>query len=820
MQCTGEGKKGILIISDYPSYDEDESGKEFSDKGFDRLKQELLKYKVSLDRDCWKVYAVNCNPKEKVASKHIDCCKPFVTNIIEEKKPNKIIVCGNAALESLYGGRTKHMSSVGKCMGLKFWDSNFNAWVFPIWSPLYVSKINKDKLAQSEYNRHIEFAITSDPTPLRKEWNPIHKLIDYTDACTALENCLNKDTLIAIDYETTGLDPFQDGHKTVSFGWANNKGAWAVPVDHHYWTREQQLVIKDLIVKILRKRKIKKIVHNISFEYVWTKQMFNIDPGNFYWDTQLASHIIDNRSGITYLKFQAFMRWGIGEYDDDASNFITSTDGTGFNKMLQMPVPSLLEYNALDALYTYELYKEQQEEIKDNELKAYRFAHEGALVLCEMSYNGIRIKKEYYIKQRKALEQERDALVEEINNSSEVAAYSRKYGKFDYNSPIHVQNILFDVLGLEPIKKTKTGNSVDEEVLNKINIPLTENIIKIRKLEKMMSTYVDAFINKSSNGFLHPSFSLSLARTYRSSSSNPNFQAIPKRDPKAKAVTRSGMVPRDGCVLGEMDFSGAEITTSIFYHKDPNFIAYQIDPEKGDMHRDAGAHILKIKSDELHKRLRQATKGGFTFAEFYGSYYVSCAKKMWDEFPHTVEDDGTPVKVKGIGIDEYMRKTFGSYSKFEDHIKEFERIFWNEWFPVYTKWKDSVVDFHIKHGFIETYLGFKFKGYMDRNKCTNYPIQSTSFHLLLYTAVQVYKEIKRRGLSTLLIGQIHDSIIMDIPVHEIDEIAEIVNEIVSNLHNTFKWMTIPMGLDFEISETYEMGGSFSKMKPYEKVTTS
>jgi len=253
------------------------------------------------------------------------------------------------------------------------------------------------------------------------------------------------------------------------------------------------------------------------------------------------------------------------------------------------------------------------------------------------------------------------------------------------------------------------------------------------------------------------------------------------------------------------------IVKNCYYHKDPTFYEYQTEGG-GDMHRDASAEILKIIGDEVSKPVRQATKSIWTFAQFYGSYYGSCAKQGWEEYPLLVDDDGAPVQIRGINIDEWMKKTFKNYRVFENHLKKFEDKFWNDWFKVYTEWKKSVVQKYKKDGYIETFMGFRFKGYMNSKQCTNYPIQGTSFHLLLYTAYAFWQECIKRNLDTLIIGQIHDSLILDIPIDEIDIVSEILVDIISNLHKKFTWMDFPMGLDFEISAPYEQGGSFAKMK--------
>lgn len=812
---SGQGGKKILIIGEAPTTIDDTKGT----LRFHRLvSKELLALGINANKDCWYTTAVQCTTYNESLKKsgeptdlQVQNCRNAVTSLIKELKPTKILLMGNPALKMFYGDRNTQCTSAYKMAGMKLWDSTYNAWVFPLWDAEFIQKKKFDKLLYSEFKRCFTYAVDYSSKPLKKNWNPIHKLTNFKDAVIALKHCLRNELCIAIDYETTGLDMFKKGHKTVSFAWATSKGAWAVPVQHPHWKKKEQEEIFSLIQKILRKRKIRKIVQGINFEYPWTKRQMKTKPSNFFWDTQLATHVLDARTGITGLKFQCFARWGIEEYDKLSKKYIKQVNGNAFNDMLKMPVEALLEYNAKDTLYTYELYLEQLGEFEGRELEAYNFMHEGAIAMCEMSYNGICINEEFYIQQKKELEAERDKLIEQINNSKEAKKYAVLMKRtFDYNSPKHLQVMLFDVLKLKSIKETKTGHSVDEEVLTKIGIPLTKDIITVRKLNKMITTYVDGFLKRAEMGKLHPTFSLHRARSFRSSSSNPNWQNVPKRDPKAKRITRSGIVPRPGNVLGELDFSGAEISVSCYMHKDPTFIKYQTSGG-GDMHRDASAEILKIKGDEVPKQIRQCTKGVWTFSQFYGSYYVSCAKQGWSDYPLCVDGDNNPVQVRGMPVGEWMKDTFKNQKGFENHLKKFQDKFWNDWFKVYTKWKDQICKEYIRKGYIETPFGFRCKGLMDNKQATNYIIQGTSFHLLLHTIIEFWKECKRRGMKTLIVGQIHDSLIIDAPVEELPAVKEIIADIIPNLHKTFKWMDFPMGYDLELSAPYEDGGSFAKM---------
>jgi len=811
MKYTGEGGKGILFIAEAPGQTEDETGKQLVGKAGQRLRKELYNLGINLDKDCWKINSVNCRPitaeggNATPTNNQINACRPYLMGIVKDLKPKKIVLLGAVAIEAFYGDRVDD-NKINKYAGLKFWDSVHNAWVFPIFHPSYILRKDYDKGLSSYFSRTIKAAIEADDTPLHKQWNPIRPLVDFQEAVKYLSNIIKNHKTVALDWETTGLKSQPEGHKIATVGLANDEGAVAIPVEHPHWTEEQQRKIKFLVANLMKSRKVKKVVHSLGFEYAWAKNILKIEPQGIIFDTQIGVHIEDNRQGITGLKFQAFRRWGVEGYENEVDPFLKAKNGV-FNQIFKAPLDLLLQYNAQDALYTWEIYKELQATFDDDDRMAYKVLHEGMLVLAEMHCNGIKIRNQYYIRERKRLEGIRDEVLADIAKLEEMGMFKKKFGRsFDMASNDDMQDMLFDIMKLKPLKQTKTGFSVDEDVLGKIKIPLTEMVLKVRKISKQISTYIDGFMRESFNGIMHPWFYLDRARTYRSSSANPNFQNVPKRDEEAMRTIRSGMVPFLMCLLGEADFSGAEVATSCFYHKDENFIRYQKDKEHADMHKDAASEIWKVDRSLISKPIRQDTKGGFVFAEFYGGYYVDCATLMWETMLDYKLTDGTPLRehVKKVGLN--------TYAKFEKHVQQFEQKFWDEWFPGYKKWKKEVHEEYIRTGIVKTLLGFKFRGYMDRKQCSNYPVQGTSFHLLLITLVKLYRRIKKEGKLTKLIGQIHDSIVANIVPEELEWFKKTVAEIVRGLDKTFTWMTVPMDVEIDLSDTYEEGGSFARMK--------
>lgn len=309
------------------------------------------------------------------------------------------------------------------------------------------------------------------------------------------------------------------------------------------------------------------------------------------------------------------------------------------------------------------------------------------------------------------------------------------------------------------------------------------------------------------------------------------MQNIPKRDAIIKELIRRGIVPSHNSLLCEADFSGAEVITSVCYHKDKNFYNYLVDPTT-DMHRDCACDLFLLPHDmlanknhtdeqkKLAKNIRFYAKNNWTFAQFYGDWWGSCGPMLWEnvvlsglKLPNnlTVKEW---LENKGIYELGELTEEGPTPGSFLEHCKEVEHKMWYERFPEYTQWKEDIVEFYRKYGFIETYFGFRFIGYMDKKQCTNYPIQSTSFHLLLYTLVKAAKFLIKNKCRTKIIGQIHDSIILDMHKDEVVFVINGINKIVHGLKKKFKWLIVPMEIEVELSKLREEGGNFAEMKEY------
>lgn len=866
MGVSGEGKKGILIIGEFSSDEDDAQGAHFFGDRGDPLREQLRFNNIILNRDCWKINAIRCKPDgfNLPTVSQIQNCFPHIEKTIKQLKPKLILLLGDLAVSALFG-KDYSNRSIHRWRKYCIPDEKYECNIIPLYHPYHIfrnKKNRKDKNLESTFKRDIKYAVSRLNRPVRTAKNyekNVTLLTDFIRVKKLLNRILQRKAKIYYDYETTGIKPFKEGHKIVSIGVAvSPKKAFSFPYQwKNFWTQKELMVIKKLWKKILRDDEILKMAHNGKFEQIWSKVMFNVLPKT-HFDTMMCEHVLDNRSASTGLKFQTFVRFGIRPYDKDIAPFLKSHNGE-FNRIEQAPFKELLTYNGLDCLYGWMLYDEQILEITKRKklsdardflgrskkgtiesenglLRAYNFFMEGNHQMAIIQLNGINMHTEYYKKAEKELQGKIDRRKHDLENGREAKVFQDTYGRpIKITSNQDLGKLFYEVLDKDPVYTAKGQYKTDKLTLEGLNLPYVKKLLEMKKYEKAKGTYLGQFAREIYRTKMYPFWDLNIPVSYRSSSSKPNFQNIPKRDAEIKAIIRKGIIPKIGCVLSEIDFSGAEVITSATYHKDPTFINYLTEKDAqgeliNDMHRDNATDLLMLppgmlenpkytkEQKKLIKKIRFFAKNNWTFAQFYGDWFGSCAPVFWE---NVIEaglklPNGMTCKEwleeKGIYELGEIEKDGPTEGSFMEHCAHVEDKMWNERFPVYTKWKEEIVDSYRDHGFIENHFGFRFTGYMSDNQCTNFPIQSASFHMLVYTLIQVQKMIDKYKLKTKIVGQIHDSIISNVPENEIKFYHAEVNKIVKGLQGEFPWLIIPMEVEAEISKLREDGGNFSEME--------
>jgi len=259
------------------------------------------------------------------------------------------------------------------------------------------------------------------------------------------------------------------------------------------------------------------------------------------------------------------------------------------------------------------------------------------------------------------------------------------------------------------------------------------------------------------------------------------------------------------------------------YNKDKNLIKYVSDPTS-DMHGDMAKQIFMLgnefkidKHNKTHKIMRQAAKNSFVFPEFYGDYYVDCAEGIcdWVDLPRSRWKPNTGQNIDGLGfISDHLIshgiKEFGKVDKsqrswkvsgFLKHIQEIEEDFWQNRFPDYARWKDEFFQEYQNKGYFDLLTGFRCSGVMDKKQVSNAPAQGAAFHCLLFTLIELDKVIIHNNLDSRIIGQIHDSVIIDINTSELKFIAETAHKIATEiLPALWKWIIVPFEIEMDLCE--------------------
>lgn len=463
--------------------------------------------------------------------------------------------------------------------------------------------------------------------------------------------------------------------------------------------------------------------------------------------------------------------------------------------------------------------------IKANRKDGYLLLHNGIQALVKAQQVGLRIDVPYIQKTKRQITEEINDLKTEMDSTEIVKDWRKKYGgKFNLNSDNQLRTILYTVRQLEPPKFTEHGlGATDKETLALFNLPGLDKLLRIRKLDKVIDR-LDEYYREQTNGIIHPFFNLHTVKTLRSSSSNPNFQNVQKRDEEARRLIRQGIYPSPGNQLMSADYNGIEVRIGCCHHKDTNMIRYIENPDS-DLHGDMAKQIFKMKNIDKtikeQKHLRNAVKNGFVFPQFYGDYYVHNANDIaikWCELPKGRWKKGQGYKLDYIGdrmhiSDWLIAHGIKSYQQFEDHLLTIEEDFWERRFAKYNQWKERYWRQYQKRGYLDMYTGFRCSGLMRRNKVTNTPIQGSAFHCLLWAFVELTKRSIEEKWKTKLVGQIHDEIIFDVVPKERDYVKQVVREVMVNkLREHFPWIIVPIDIDADISP---IDGSWYEQKPTE-----
>jgi len=751
-------KTGLVIVGEGPGDSEDRQGIPFVGATGRYLREVLVDLGIHMDKDCFRTNALQCYiPKVKKTKQVLEKCRANCLHRLEaelHKLEPKLILCfGGPAVKSVLS--PPFGTQISKLRGRLIPSQKYQCWVACLLHPSYIlrqvqiaSDFGQESDMPSLFRQDLKNALRYLDIPIDEVpyLNPgeFEYVTDADEAIRILERLSRSDRPVGFDYETSHTQPFKDDFTLLSVGLAvesedEEMSRWFIPLDYRgHWADEQLESIYNALRGFLQSD-CKKVCQAMDFEYKASVAVLGVKPRNIVHDTMVGEHVRDERKGCCSLEFQVFTSFGV-----------TYKKGVSFkNKSHMTALDCLPSYNALDAGYTLHLYKKQVRELLSipSVYDAYQFFHTVVPVLSRMSEAGIKVDRVLLEKMQSEAEEETAILLEDLANQPCVAdlAEARKK-EVNLLSNDDVKTILYDVLGLTTRQKTEGGDySVNEKALSGLlgkkalsteaRVFITA-VLRLRKLCKFSGTYTKNLLDLSDErGHLHPSYHLHVAETYRSSSSDPNWQNQPIRDPEMKKIRRA-VVPLHGDLFLEADYAGAEVRVLAMYSQDKTLTTYL--NEGVDFHRIWASRIFAVPEADVTDEQRFQAKNLFVFPSFYGAIPASIAHNLG-------MDVGDIAILQGVLFQE---------------------------FPGVKKWQEGVLEEYFSRGYVSTFMGFRRRAPLSINKVINMPIQATASHLLfdgLVRADDLFTEFK---FGTRLVAQIHDSALSDTVESELEDVFE------------------------------------------------
>ncbi|WP_410221866.1 DNA polymerase I [Pedobacter sp.] len=587
----------------------------------------------------------------------------------------------------------------------------------------------------------VQPSLFDTPVDAKNIHNTPHEYILIKDEAErkSLANLLAIQPAICFDTETTGTDANLTELVGLSFSIEPGK-AYYVPTPAD---REETLSILADFKPVLENPQIKKIGQNIKYDLL-TLKWYDIELQGELFDTMLAHYLIDpdTRHNMDVLSENYL------GYTPVSITSLIGAKGKNQGNMRDVEVEKAANYAAEDADITLQLERVFAPLLVEKNADKLAKEVENPLiyVLADMEKEGVKIDIE-------TLKNYSVSLQEEIEKA-ELRVYEKTGLRFNLASPKQLGEVLFDHLKLDPkAKKTKTGQyQTGEDVLialaNKSDI--VQDILDFRQMQKLKSTYVDALplMVNPKTGRVHTSYNQAVAATGRLSSNNPNLQNIPIRTDRGREVRKSFIARDENHILLSADYSQIELRIIAEISQEENMLdAFA----KGiDIHTATAAKVYGINVEDVDSTQRRNAKA-VNFGIIYGQSAFGLSQNL-----------NIPRKEAAAIIDQYFIQ-----------------------YPGIKKYMSDTMNFARENGYVETIMGRRrylrdinsanatVRGFAERN-AINAPIQGSAADMIKIAMINIHKDIKTKNLQSKMTMQVHDELVFDAHISEIDQLKEII----------------------------------------------
>lgn len=628
-----------------------------------------------------------------------------------------------------------------------------------------------DKLPDSTRVPAEKFVETDEAKP-----ESIRKVVTTEDDLKAMIARIEDIGEIALDVETTATDPMTAVLVGIAISVSDHESFY-VPVGHNEGGQLDVDTVREALDPVISSDKIKVYTHHGKYDLqVLIRHGYTDRQISF--DTMIAAYLLGENS--LRLKDLSFNRLGIQQTE------ISELIGTGRNQktMDTVSIELAAPYAMADVECTFALVTQLRKDLEDRSQIELNETIELPLVnvLMHMERCGIAIDPD----ELTTFATEMGKRILEIDTKvDELAGRPVSIG-----SNKQMATLLFDELKLTPGRKTKTGYSVDSEVLESIKNEheIVELILEHRSLAKLKSTYADAlptYVN-ANDGRVHTTYNQTVAATGRLASTNPNLQNIPVRTELGRRIRRAFVADRradhklvDNAILLAADYSQMELRILAHMSGDPSLLTSFRNGE--DIHAATAALVHGVGIDEVTKEQRNIAKT-VNFGILYGMQAFGLSR-----------DTGLPRAEAQAFIDRYWEQLPGVRTFFDNQIQ-----------------------FGKDHGYVQTLAGRR-RYLPDLNSSNgmrrqgairmamNMPIQGTQADIIKLAMINLQKKLQDANLPANILLQVHDELVLEVDETQLNEIAGLLQ---STMESAFE-LDVPVIVDMRTGLNWEDMSSYT-----------
>jgi len=595
-------------------------------------------------------------------------------------------------------------------------------------------------------------------------------IVDTEQALRVLVRSLRDAGAFAFDTETTSDDVWHAELVGISCSMASGE-AYYIPVGHINTVDGQgpgtQLLLSFVLEQlrpVLEDVAIRKFMHNAKYDMIILARN-GIKVRGLAFDTMVGAYLVDpGRRGLG-LKDQVFQR--LGHIMTPITQLIGS--GSKMISMAQVPIRLAADYAGADADMTLRLVEPIASELRRHNLLALYNNIELPLlpVLMQMEQYGVALDTDFLRSLDEKLSEQIGAL--------EKAIYDSVGHRFNINSTKQLGDILFEELKMPRGKKTKTGYSVSADVIDSLRgkHPMIDHLLEYRQLTKLKSTYVDGLLALVDpvSGRVHTSFNQAVASSGRLSSSNPNLQNIPIRTEVGRQIRRA-FIADPSYVLLTADYSQFELRILAHITHEPRLVEAFSNDE--DIHTIIAATLFNVPISEVTKDQRRLAKT-VVYATLYGQSAFGLAN------------------ITGM-----------SNAEAAAFIKRY-----HETFPSIKGYVDRTLHQARTQGYVNTLYGRKRflpdllslptnERQAVEREAINMPIQGANADLIKIAMIRLQHAIEEQHLKTRMILQVHDELVFEVPVEELERAKRLVKRIMEGVAN----LDVPIRVELKVGKNW------------------